>query len=133
MSSTKKILMIDDDVDLSAALKLKIEKIGKYEFVCTDRPTEAVQLAIRERPDLILLDIEMPEKDGGEVADDLQASPETATIPVLFLSSFVRPEDVAESGGVIGGRHMASKAMTLRALISRMEAMLAEKVQAERS
>ena len=59
-----------------------------------------------------------------EVAELLQSAPDTRSIPVLFLSSMITPEDVAANGGVIGGRDMASKRMTVSALVERIDSLL---------
>jgi len=123
MAEVKKLFMVDDDEDLLALLKLKLEKTGKYQVVNTTDGSKAVHLATEESPDLIVLDIDMPHMDGGTVANTLSESEHTKDIPVLFLSSLVSKEDVAQSKGVIGGRNMASKGGSVQDLIDRIESM----------
>ncbi|MFC1857028.1 two-component system response regulator [Thermodesulfobacteriota bacterium] len=123
MADVKKLLMVDDDEDLLALLKLKLEKTGRYQVVNTTDGSKAVHLATEESPDLIVLDIEMPGMDGGEVANALAESKHAKDIPVLFLSSLVSEADVAKNKGVIGGRNMASKKGSIQELIDRIESM----------
>ena len=124
MDEVKKLLMIDDDKDLLAALKLKLEKTGKYIVVTSTDGSKAVELASDTAPDLIVLDIDMPDMDGGAVATSLSESKDTGNIPVLFLSSLVPNEQVVESDGVIGERNMASKKGSIQDLIDRIDTMI---------
>ena len=120
----KKLLLIDDDHALGRMLKLKLEKAGKLDVTYSPDGHRIVELARELKPDLIVLDIDMPGTDGGEACAALQESPDTEGIPVLFLSSLVTPENVADSDGLIGGHEMASKRMEMSDLISRVESML---------
>lgn len=124
MDFVKKIMMVDDDPDLLALLKLKLEKTEKFKVVHTTNGSEAVNLARDEAPDLIILDIEMPEMDGGDVARSLSGAEYVRDIPILFLSSMITKTDIAASGGFIGGRHMAAKSGTIKDLISKIDSML---------
>ena len=120
----RKLLLIDDDRALGGMLKLKLEKTGDYDVTYSPDGDRIVELVREVKPDLVILDIDMPGTDGGEARAALQESPDTEGIPVLFLSSLVTPEDVAASNGIIGGQEMASKRMEVSDLISRVESML---------
>jgi DNA-binding response OmpR family regulator len=124
MGKKKKLLLIDDDRSLGDMLKLKLEKTGNYDVTYAPDGDRIVELAQEVKPDLIILDIDMPGTDGGEARTALQNNPATEGIPVLFLSSLVTLEDVAESGGVISGHEMASKQATVGQLVERIQAML---------
>ena len=89
MEDIKKLVMVDDDADLEALLKLKLEKTGKYEVATTTEASKTIDLVREVSPDLILLDIDMPEMTGGDVANVLSESKDTKDIPILFLSSLV--------------------------------------------
>jgi CheY-like chemotaxis protein len=113
----KKLLVVDDD---EAVLDYLQAKLGaRYELVATSAPEDAVALARRERPDLILCDIDMPEVDGGDLSAALFADNEIRDIPVLFLSQLV------SAPGQVGGRHAVSKTAPIQELIARIEALLA--------
>ncbi len=120
----RKLLLIDDDLALGEMLKLKLEKTGNYDATYSPDGNRIVELAREVKPELIILDIDMPGTDGREARAALQESSDTQGIPVLFLSSLVTPEDVAASGGIIGGEAIASKRMEVSDLISRVESML---------
>jgi DNA-binding response OmpR family regulator len=79
------ILVVDDDVDVAKTIELDLTQ-GGYQVVIANNGYEALQSAQLERPDLVLLDIAMPEMDGIEVCRRLRASPVTASIPILFLT-----------------------------------------------
>ncbi len=79
------ILVVDDDVDVARTIELDLTQ-GGYQIVIANTGYQALQSAQIERPDLVLLDIAMPEMDGIEVCRRLRASPVTAAIPILFLT-----------------------------------------------
>ena len=82
----KKILVVDDNEIVIKTITLKLRGAG-YEVITAMDGSEAVAMARKESPDLILLDVSMPLMDGYEVCRRLKARPETAPIPVLFLSA----------------------------------------------
>jgi len=88
------ILLIDDDPDFVEATRLVLEEAG-YEVRTALRGQEGLALARQKRPDLIILDIIMPERDGFMVCEELKADPELRDVPVMMLTSFA--ERVAET------------------------------------
>ena len=84
----KKILIIDDDPDLVEAVTL-ILKSKKYNVVAAYGGIEGLEKAKTEKPDLIVLDVMMPDKDGYTVCKELKADPESSSIPVLLLTAVV--------------------------------------------
>jgi CheY-like chemotaxis protein len=87
------ILVIDDD---PAALQLVEDYLGRdaYQMVGTMQPAHALQLAEKLQPAVIITDIMMPFMDGWEVLRRMRASPRTAPLPVVVVSSSDRPEDI---------------------------------------
>ncbi|OGW75029.1 MAG: hypothetical protein A2Z72_08705 [Omnitrophica bacterium RBG_13_46_9] len=83
----KRILIIDDEENLAYIIKVYLENTGLYEVGVETDPFEAVSDAISYRPDLILLDIMMPGKDGFQVLKALKGNNKTASIPVVMLSA----------------------------------------------
>ena len=124
MADIKKLVMIDDDADLVALLKLKLGKTGKYDVSTETEGRKAIDLVREVSPDLILLDIDMPDMSGGDVAKVLAASKDTKDIPILFLSSLVGRSEATQDSGTIGGRHMASKSGSLRELMEKIDSVL---------
>lgn len=123
-TNPKKLLVVDDDNDLIALLKQKLETTGKYSVVCTTKGTDAVATALKESPDLILLDINMPVMDGGDVRFALSEDKGTCDIPILYHSSLVTEEEVEEADGVIGGDQMVSKSGSFETLVRRIDECL---------
>ncbi len=79
------ILVVDDDTDVAKTIELDLTQ-GGYQVITANSGYEALQSALHERPNLVLLDVAMPEMDGIEVCRRLRASPMTASIPILFLT-----------------------------------------------
>jgi DNA-binding response OmpR family regulator len=120
----KKLLLIDDDRALGEMLTVKLEKAGNYDVKYSPDANRVVELAQEVKPDLIILDIDMPDTDGGDACKALEKNKDTEAIPVLFLSSLVTPEGVEATGGIIGEHEMASKKMTIDKLIERIQTLL---------
>ena len=89
----KRILLIDDERDLSLLLKLNLERTGVYEVMAQNQPTQALDSAKRFKPDLILLDIVMPGVSGFEVAAQVRAHEELKRIPIVFLTASLREQN----------------------------------------
>jgi len=87
MERTAKILLIDDDVDFVEATKTILES-KPYEVIIAYEGDEGLRKAIEEKPDLILLDIIMPVKDGFTAAEQFKKDPQLSKIPVIMLTSF---------------------------------------------
>ena len=87
-----KALLVEDNENNRYLLKLLLEDANIF-VACANNGRHALELASRERPDCILLDIQMPEMDGYEVATRLKADVELANIPIIGVSSFAMPGD----------------------------------------
>jgi len=83
----KKILLVDDDIDFIESTKTVLES-KPYEVIVAHEGDEGLRKAREEKPDLILLDIIMPVKDGFTAAEQLKKDPELRKIPTLMLTSF---------------------------------------------
>jgi len=87
MEKRAKILLVDDDVDFTESTKIILES-GPYEVIVAYEGDEGLKKARQENPDLILLDIIMPVKDGFTAAEQFKKDPQLSKIPVLMLTSF---------------------------------------------
>jgi DNA-binding response OmpR family regulator len=83
----KKILIIDDEKDFGFFLKQNLELGGKYGVTVATNGKDGIAAAIRQRPDLILLDVIMPQMSGFEVLRTLKETQETTSIPVIMLTA----------------------------------------------
>lgn len=103
----KKILVVDDETDVLKVIDKRLSGAG-YSVLKALCGRDAIDIAKRERPDLILLDILMPGMDGGEVAAALRSEPLTKDIPVVFLTCLVRKGE-EESVGEGAGKYFVAK------------------------
>jgi DNA-binding response OmpR family regulator len=88
-----KVLIVDDDAFLSGIYATKLELDG-FGVVTARDGEEGLKAAMKEKPDLILLDVLMPKLDGFEVLKRLKADPETKPIPVIMLTNLGQKEDI---------------------------------------
>jgi len=95
-----KILLVDDDKVFNEMYKLRLEASG-YEVVVVEDGEKALVSAMKEKPNLILLDIMMPRINGLDVLDILKSTPETKNIPVIILTALLK--DVNEVRGLMSG------------------------------
>ena len=125
MANKKKILVVDDEANLTKMLKRNLEATGKFEVQTENQGSNAVSAAKAFAPDLILLDVMMPDADGGEVASEMGDDPALSGIPIVFLTAIVTKEEVDESGGVISGRPFVAKPVKTDDLVKIIESNLA--------
>ncbi len=92
-ASNRTIMVVDDHPDLVEILRITLESKG-FNVRCAYSGKELLAVLEKEKPDLILLDIMMPQMDGLEVLTRLKENPDTASIPVIFLTAKVLDEDV---------------------------------------
>lgn len=85
MENKKTILVVDDDADIRAVLRMRFSSAG-YNTLEADNGGEAINIAKGKKPDLIILDIMMPEMDGMSTSQYLKENPITKNIPIIFLT-----------------------------------------------
>jgi DNA-binding response OmpR family regulator len=121
---SKKVLIADDEPNIVMSLQFLMEYEG-YE-VRTVADGEAALRALREfRPDLVLLDVMMPKKDGYEICQVMRATPELEGIKVVMLTAKGRDID-AEKGLGLGADSYVTKPFATKELVARVKAMLGD-------
>ena len=115
----KKIVLIEDDADLFALLKYNLEKEG-FQLAGSQTGKGAIELCRRERPDLILLDIMLPDSDGLDICKGIRAHPELAAIPIIFLTARASETDRIV-GLELGANDYIVKPFFIRELIARIK------------
>jgi two-component system phosphate regulon response regulator PhoB len=120
MSET--ILLIEDEEDVLDLIRYHLKKAKLRVFSARDG-AEGLQLALEERPDLVVLDIMMPKLNGFEVAKRLKADPRTEPIPILFLSAKGEAESRIK-GLELGADDYLSKPFSPRELVLRVQSLL---------
>ncbi len=94
----KKIAIIEDDLEIKDMYRIKLE-LGGYEVVSAENGADALKLIKSEKPDLVLLDLLLPEKDGYEVLEELKKSDDKhiKSIPVIVISNLSNENDILEA------------------------------------
>jgi len=108
-----KILLVDDEAPIGQVLKAGLQMYGfavRYEA----RPNDALAACLEFHPDLVLLDVDMPVMDGGQVATELRNHPTLCHTPVIFLTSLVTRQEAAKRNA--SGETILSKQTPIAAL-----------------
>jgi DNA-binding response OmpR family regulator len=120
---TEKILIVDDERDALRILEKELAARG-YSIIAADNGNDALNLAKSEHPDLIVLDIWMPDMDGSEVAARLKEDLTTKDIPIIFLTCLFQKREEEEQGRVVAGKVLMAKPYSIRALSTRIRELL---------
>lgn len=126
MADKAKILVVDDDPDLVQSVKMVLET--RYDVITASEGEEGLKKARAEKPDLIILDVIMPVKDGFTAAEQLKKDPELSGIPVIMLTSYAeRKGDTnipVSKGMMLEAEDYIEKPVKPAELLERVEAQL---------
>jgi len=120
LEEKRRILIVDDDRDSTHLIKILLEKISHYLVLEENDAAKAHESARDLRPDLILLDIMMPQIDGGDIAAQIDADPGLQRTPIIFLTALVTKAE-AKAGLHIQGHPVLAKPIDIPELINRIE------------
>ena len=120
MEQKRSILIVDDDVDVSQMVKMILEKTGLYAVSICNRGNEAFKIIQDTRPELVLLDIMMPDADGTDIADRVQKDKSLALTRIVFMTALVSQTEVLKNS-VIGGYPFISKPISDETLLQRVK------------
>jgi DNA-binding response OmpR family regulator len=118
---SKKILIVEDEHDILQLVKLYVEKEG-FRTVSAMTGTEALKQVKQEKPDLIILDLMLPEIDGIEVCKRLRSAPETAMLPIIMLTAKAEESDTVV-GLELGADDYVTKPFSPKTLVARIKAL----------
>lgn len=90
----ERILYVEDEADIQVVARLALEMLGGYKVEICSSGNEALSRAPGFQPQLILLDVMMPEMDGPGTLKMLRAMPQFASIPVIFMTAKVQPSEI---------------------------------------
>lgn len=122
------MLVIDDEVAFTRMVKLNLESEGDYEVEMVNESRKAYAAANSYQPDIVLLDVVMPEVDGGDVATLIRQHPSTAHIPVIFVSAMVSRKESGSGFFESGGEHFLAKPVTTKILTHAINQVLSQQV-----
>ncbi len=127
MEKKAKILLVDDDIDFVEATKTILES-KPYDVVVAREGDEGLRKARQEHPDLIILDVIMPVKNGFSVAEQLKKDPELSEIPIIMLTAFsskgVETSIPASRGLTLEAEDYIEKPISPEELLGRVEKQL---------
>ncbi len=119
----KKILIVDDEVDLREALSGALTSAGFATITARDGE-EAIKLALEHKPNLILLDIVMPNMNGHKALNEIRKDPWGKTVPVLFLTNSDDPANMIQGFGLKGNDYLIKSNTSLEELTKRVKMSL---------
>src|SRR6476660_689787 len=117
----KKILIVEDEPDIAQLVKLYLEKEGFHTTVANSG-VDALKLMKAERPDLLILDLMLPEIDGIEVCKKIRTVPDTALLPIIMLTAKAEESDTI-IGLELGADDYVTKPFSPKALVARVKAL----------
>ncbi len=120
----KRILVVDDEKALTRIIKLNLERTGNYEVRTENMGNMAIPAAKEFKPDLIFLDVMMPDMSGDEVAALLGEDPMLSNIALIFLTAIVTKEETQSVETDIGGNLFLAKPVKTEELIATIERVL---------
>jgi DNA-binding response OmpR family regulator len=123
-SKKVKILMVDDEVSFTRLTKRTLEMHGRFEVHTVNRAREALAAAEAFEPDVILLDVLMPDGDGTEIAAQIVDHPKLRHAHIIFLTAMVSGVEADRAHGEIGGRLYIAKPVQFEVLTERIEELL---------
>lgn len=122
--SKRRVLIVDDDPNLSRLSGMILESSGEYEVMIVNDPLRALSAAIQFRPALMLLDVDMPGKDGGALAHEASRDARLREIPILFLTGLVRQREGGDAPVESGGRQFLAKPVEPALLLSTVNRLI---------
>jgi CheY-like chemotaxis protein len=107
--NAQRVLIIDDEASFTRMIKLNLEGTGHYIVEALNESRRALEVVREFAPDIILLDVVMPEMDGGDVALQLRARNATKKIPIIFVSAMVSQVESKRGFYQSGGERFLAK------------------------
>jgi len=123
-----RILLIDDEPSFTRMLKLNLERTGAFKVHCENNGAFGLTAARDFLPDMVFLDVIMPDVDGGEVAAQIHADPNLKDTPIVFLTAGVSRE-TTRAKPVIGGRTFLAKPVRTDEVLRCIEKQLGRKIE----
>ena len=120
---SKKILIVDDELDIVMVLSARLREHG-YETPYALNAKQAFLEIEKHKPDLIILDIMLPDMGGDAIASKLKEDPQTRKIPVIFLSALQTKKEEHSQDGFIGGNVVLAKPFEMDILLKKIKEMV---------
>jgi len=122
-----KVLIIDDEVDFCYFVQKNLMRDGLFDVIIATNGKNGIELAENEEPDIILLDLFMPDMPGEDVAAALQENAATADIPILYVTALATNNDIVDSEeNKIGNNYIMPKPIRTKKLIETIMKILSK-------
>ena len=121
-----RVLLIDDEAAFTRMVKLNLEATGKYAVRVVNESPQAQSVANEFKPEIVLLDVVMPEADGGDVAIQLRQHANTMDTPIIFVSAMVSRRESGSGFYESGGENFLAKPVTTELLDHSIQQVLAK-------
>jgi CheY-like chemotaxis protein len=122
-----KLLYVDDNDDNVYMLKMRLELLGDFEVITAEDGEKGCEMVCTERPDIVLMDLEMPGISGWEAAKRIKSNPETCDIPVLALSAHALAGE-REKALAAGCDEFDTKPVEFDRLVAKVRRLLSSKI-----
>jgi CheY-like chemotaxis protein len=122
-----KVLYVDDNDDNVYMLKMRLELLGDFEVITAEDGEKGCEMVCTERPDIVLMDLEMPGISGWEAAKRIKSNPETCDIPVLALSAHALAGE-REKALAAGCDEFDTKPVEFDRLVAKVRRLLSSKI-----
>jgi DNA-binding response OmpR family regulator len=119
-----RILVVDDEAAITRLVRLNLEQAG-YEVKEENAGRRALGAVRSFRPDLVLLDVMMPDADGSEIANAIRCDATVGGTPIVFMTAIVSRKEAQSKQGQIGGNRFIAKPVAAKDLLTAIEAELA--------
>jgi len=123
MNKKPTILIIDDEKDFCHFMRMNLESTNKYKIFVSTNARSGIKTAIRKKPDLVLLDIMMPNISGFGVLQKLKENINTTSIPVIMLTALSDDESIAKAMGLYSHEYIV-KPVEMDSLVSKIDRVL---------
>lgn len=121
------VLIIDDEISFAEMVKLNLEDTEDFEVKTEYKGADGVKTAMEFNPDLILLDIMLPDKDGFDVLRDLKENEKTKAIPIIMLTA-LKSDPVKFKAATLYAEEFMVKPVTVRMLVEKIEEVLDRRI-----
>jgi CheY-like chemotaxis protein len=126
--SKRRVLIVDDDKNLSRLSGMILENSGDYEVMIVNDSSRALPAAVQFQPAVMLLDVDMPGKTGGDLASEAALDSRLRHVPILFLTGLVHRDETLDGPIESGGRQFLAKPVEPAQLLAAVAALLPQPV-----
>lgn len=123
MKKDKKVLIIEDDVQISKVYKIQLEK-ENIEAILIKDGEKAMEVIEKEKPDLIILDLMMPKRDGFWVLENIKKNKEYINIPILVISNLGQSDDKKRSLDLGATEHLVKIDQSIKDIVQKIKGYL---------